>query len=159
VMEEKIRNGIVCDVDIGPAIVVIVPENDTESVAIRPVDAGFFRNVLERAIAIVAIEDVWLGVIDVGMAVGPDVLHGAAIFVVLDGEVDVVRHVKVDITIVIDIGERATGTPLSVAANRSLSSHVRKSAVSVIVVELVGSDAGYVQVGPAVVVDIGGACA
>ena len=53
VAEEKIRGGVIGHINIGPAIVVQIAENNTEPIIAGVVNAGLFGHIAEHAVAIV----------------------------------------------------------------------------------------------------------
>ena len=58
---EKVRAGIVGDVEVGPGVVVVVAPGCAQSVVVRGiVDAGFLRDLFKRAVALVVKEQVGL---------------------------------------------------------------------------------------------------
>jgi hypothetical protein len=57
VMEKKVGYGIIGDVDIRQSVVIVVPKDDTESVAVRAVNIGLFRDIGKGTIAVVVIQD------------------------------------------------------------------------------------------------------
>src|SRR5438552_2414946 len=58
IVKKKIWRRVVSHVDIGPAVAVVVAKDDTEPFAFGVVDPRFTSNILERAVTVVAIENV-----------------------------------------------------------------------------------------------------
>src|SRR5271169_6469981 len=67
--EKKIRDGIVADEEIHPAVVVDIRSDDSPGFSERGGDAGFLTDVCESAVAIVVKKIAGLGAVDVGLAV------------------------------------------------------------------------------------------
>src|SRR5262249_28128987 len=82
VVKKKIRRRIIRHVDIGPAVVIVIAENNAQSFALGTVDSRFLADIRERTIPVVAIENVGLTVINVRMAVNSRVAGVDAILVV-----------------------------------------------------------------------------
>ena len=88
------------------------------------------------------------------MAIEPDILDVAAVLVVVDGEIDVVRHVEVHVAIVVDVSKSATRTP-RFRSHPGLAGHILETGSAVVPVQRVGADAGHVDIVPAIVVIVG----
>ena len=70
---------------------------------------------------------------------------------IIEVKIDIIRDHQVEETIAIVIAKRGAGGPASVG-NAGLGGHVGESAVAVVVVKNVATEAGHVKIGPAVVV-------
>ncbi len=68
IVEEEVGFAIICDIDILPAIVVVVGDQRAETFAIGGDDAGLLGDIREAAIASVPIEPILLGAEVVGIA-------------------------------------------------------------------------------------------
>ena len=94
------------------------------------------------------------------MTVDADLLRGvAAEGVVVDPRVHVVDHEEIDVVVTIDVDERAARAEDRSAGDTSARGHVGEALTAVVVIEPVRSHARHVQIGPAIVVVVGGASA
>ena len=150
-MEKEIRHGVICDEDIGPAVAVVVAEDHSQAFAIGAIDPRRPAHIRKRAVSVVAIKNISHAIINIRMTIDARVAGVDAVFVVLDAEVDVVRHEQVHVTVVIDIAEGTTCAP-ELGAGAGLFGNIRKCSVSVVVIQLVGSNARHVKVRPPVII-------
>src|SRR5215471_18037192 len=154
-MEKKVRDGVVRNEYVGPAVVVIISEYDTEPLTIGAIDPRGAADITECAVSIVAVENVRHAVVNVRMTIDARVSGKRAEFVVVHAEVDVVRYEEVDVPVIIDVAKCATRAP-ELRSDAGFLGDVGKRTVSVVVIQLVSAEAGDVKIGPAVVVVIGG---
>ena len=123
-------------------------------------DASFVRHVLERAIALVAIERVAGAGQPARAALNGDAVELAELALAelrqrLEPHVDVVGDEQVEPAVAVVVGERRAGRPSRIA-DAGLLGHVRERPVTVVAIQLVRAVAGDVEVVPAVVVEVGG---
>src|SRR5262249_23938585 len=111
VVKEEIRRRVIGHVDIGPTVVVVISKDHAEALAVGPVNAGLAADIFECAVAVVAVKNVGLAVINIGMAIDAGVSGVNAVLVVGGAEVHVVCDVQVHVPVVIDVTKRATGAP------------------------------------------------
>ena len=109
---KEVFGGVVGDVDIGRAIVVVVSPHNAEPFASSVVNASGLRHVCERAIAVIAEERIRLRREVIGLAVSTDAfLFQPTPRVLLKAKDDVVDDVKIEVPIAIVVAKGATGAP------------------------------------------------
>src|SRR5688572_16423553 len=116
VLEEQVRRGIVRHEDIQPPVIVEIAEDDAEAVVSRINDARTPGDVREYALAIVAIQGVWLSRKRARAAERVDVHEPAAFALPAHRHVPgdkshVVRDVEVNVPVAIVVAECAAGAP------------------------------------------------
>src|SRR6185503_5450292 len=153
VVKQEIRSRVVRHKDIDPPIIVVIAEYDAKPIAGYRADPRVVADIGECPICIVAVENVRHSAIDVGMAVGTNILKELADLFVVVGEIDISGHVEVYIAIVIDISKGTTCAPKTCTSACGIR-NVGKTVLAGIVIELVGPDRGDVKIGPSIVVVI-----
>ena len=152
--------GVVGHQDVGPAVVVVVPEDDTQAAELVAVDSRRLRHVLEEAPAFVVEEEVALAKEAAGPAhhrearvetVGPRSGKGCR----LEVEVHVAGHEEVQFPVAVVVAEARARGPAAGRHPRSLAD-VLEGAVAFVVEEDVASEEGHVEIGMAVVVVVRG---
>ena len=123
-------------------------------------DASLHRNVLERAISLVAIQRIAGAAQPSRAALNRNAVELAELALAELGQgvephVDVVGHEQVEPAVAVVVGERRAGRPSRIP-NARLLRDIRKRAVAVVAIQPVRAVAGDVQVLPAVVVEVGG---
>ena len=114
-------------------------------------DARLAADIGECAVSVVAVKDVGQAVVHVGMAVGPSRSGERQYLLFFGGEIHVSRHVEIDVAVVIDISEGATGAPQS-GADAGIRSDVGEAPLAGIAVEPVEVGSRDVEIGPSIVV-------
>ena len=153
-MEQEVGRRIVRDIDVDGSVVVVVGEDDTQAFTFCCIDASFATDVCKRAVAVIAVENVSQPVVDVRMAVEPDVLNVSAILIVVDLKVHVVGHVQVHVAVVVDVPKGTTRTP-RLGTHPSLLGDIQKTYTSCVLVQRVRADTGDVYIFPSIVVVVG----
>src|SRR5689334_11827558 len=98
-MEKKVRDGVVRNEYVGPAVVVVISEYNAESFTIGAIDPRGAADIGECAVSIVPIKDVGYAVVNVRMTVDARISGKRAEFIVIHAEVDVVRYEEVDVPV------------------------------------------------------------
>src|SRR5215475_205239 len=153
-MEKKVRDGVVRNEYVGPAVVVVVSEYDAEPFTIGAIDPRSAADIIECAVSIVAVENVGHPVVNVRMTIDARISGKRTEFVVIHAEVDVVRHEEVNVPVIIDVAKCATRAP-ELRPDAGFLGDVGKRTVSIVVIQLVSAKAGDVEICPAIVVVIG----
>jgi hypothetical protein len=160
VMVEIIRDGIIGDEKIGPAVVVVIaPLNAEAIIADLIVNAGFLRDFLKRAVAAIVIEKIALAFESPGTALHLKSFVQAKFVAaggghVFDVDMDVARNKKVCVAVAIVIAPGCSGAE-SAAANARFFRDVFELAAAEIVIQNVTAIAGDEEVELAVVIVIG----
>jgi hypothetical protein len=128
-VKQEIGHQIVRHEEIDAAIVVVVAEDHAKALAVGSVDARRSRDIAERAVAIVPVQDAGGAVVDVRAAVRAHAAVAAGLAVVF--RIDVVRHEQVEAAIVVDVGERAARAE-GRSADTGGPGHVGERAVAVV---------------------------
>ncbi len=151
--------GVAGDVDIGPAVVVVVERGDGEAVvAVGVLEAAGFADVFELSPAEVVVENVRRAGQAAGTAHDGDALpHAAEASAGLGScreiEVDVVGDDEIEFAVAVVVDEGAAGAPFFAGAGDSgLLGYLFEGAVALVVEEAVFAVAGDVEVVEAVVV-------
>src|SRR5262249_18818899 len=150
--------GIVGNVNVGPAVVVVIGDAGSESVGGFGLgDASGAADVSERAVPVVTIEKV-CSAFQSGDSVedGRLLAHHGRVALVKRQSVfvgDVVTYEKVEAAIAVVVQEGGAGVPVILRFEESaLAGHVRKRAVAVVVVEHVLAIVGDEEIEVTVVV-------
>ena len=152
VPEQERLHGVVGDVHVHEPVVVEISEGDAESFADRTGNSGFLRYVGERAVAVVAIEDVGQSLEVVGVTVSAIPRLGfPTVSIGTKGPVHVARDEEVEPAVVVVVQESGAGAPLSRSHSGDFR-HVDERAVPVVTIERVSAVVGDVDVCEAVVV-------
>ncbi len=155
VMEDEVHRRVVGDVDVRPAVAVEVGHDDSQPLAEGRPDAGGGRDVRERPVAVVAIEEVSDRGVEARMTVVAPPRDGvAAEVVLLDGVVEVPRDEEIQEPVPVEVRERGGGGPAG-AGDARLRRHVGEGPVAVVAVEDVASEVRDEEVREAVVVVVG----
>ncbi len=151
--------GVAGDVDIGPAVVVVVERGDGEAVVtVGVLEAAGFADVFEFAAAEVVIKDIGCAGQAARTAHDGDALpHAAEASAGLGSccqiEVDVVGDDEIEFAVAVVVDESAAGAPLLTGAGDSgLFGYLFEGAVALVVEEAVLAVAGDVEIVEAVVV-------
>ena len=94
----------------------MVAEDNPQPLAVDRIgNPGLLGDVNEAAVALVEVQAVGQGAVDVGVAIGAQVTpRVTAELVVVPGEVNVVGHIQIKATVVVDVTPRSRGSPLFV---------------------------------------------
>ncbi len=122
-------------------------------------DAGFMRDVSERAIAVVAIKGVVERQIEIGMAVCAQTFFERAVRILVDLPVTIVDHEEIEQPVVVVVEPASADGPHLLAmcvlsGNACLGGDFGERAVAIVVKKLVARDVGEKNVGVAVIVVI-----
>src|SRR5258708_1559985 len=160
VLIESAGRGIVCDVNVRPAVVVEIGGKDTETVSAGCFeDAGFFADVGKGTVAVVVIENVF-ATVESRWTAGD---HNAFVearagfgngrgFQV---EIDVIGDEKIEVAIAIVVDKSAAGVPaLAGAGDACFFGDVGEGGVAVVVVENIFAEVGDEKIVETVVVVI-----
>src|SRR5262245_14039687 len=93
---ELVRSPVVRDVDVGPAVAVVVSDGDAEAGAVRLGDAGLRRDVDEMPAAVVSKQAGRHPMVGARTAVVAGTSRVVAQLVGGDGEIDVVRDKQIE---------------------------------------------------------------
>ena len=152
VVVEIIRAGVVGDVQIRPAVIVVVSPNHAQAVAMLGIaDARLFGNVFELAVAQVVKQEVGLALHAPGAALHQDSLEAAILLVaakdrqVVHVEVHVARDEQVNLAVAIVVGPGRAGAE-SADGDPGFVGYVLKLAVAEIVVERIAAETGDINV-------------
>src|SRR5207249_935489 len=149
VVVERAGSRVVGDVDVGAAILVVIAPHHAETIELVGIDAGLFGHVGEGSVPVVVKEDVAAS----GQASRPAESRDAAIGAVgraarlaemVDVNVEVVGHVKVEMAVVVVIAKRASQAP-AVTAHARLAGDAREGPVPVVVVQNVPASVGDLE--------------
>ena len=152
---EVIRQQIVRDVEVEPAVAVEVGREDAQPVAgSRRAQTGRDRRVLESSVAVVEQQAVRRRPVGARQAVVHLSPFGQAGLVRGQGEVEVVHDEQVEIEVAVVVGGRRRDAPARVAGAARLGP-VAERAVALVAPELVPAQVQDVEVHPAVVVEVG----
>ena len=151
--EEEVRRGVVRHIDLRGAVPREVGDDDAEPL---PLLASGHRGGAEPAVAEVLEEGVRGAGVLLRMAVGEQVAHRAhAVPVAVEGEVEVVGRVDVQVAVPLGVEERGARRPPPVARPRGPRS-LAEGPVAEVAVEALGAEVGQQQVGVPVVVEVPG---
>src|SRR6266851_4921723 len=148
---------IVGDVEIEATVQVVVQPHDAEAVVGVGINIQFFAHVGEGAVAIVVIQAVASAL----QSAWPAGDWNSAILTkrplpkfrqVIEIEVHVVRHVKIEIAVVVVIAESGAGPPMPQIADTRFSRYICECAVVVVVIQHGAIEISYIEIFPAVVV-------
>jgi hypothetical protein len=157
VMVKIIRAGVIRDVEIGPAVVVIVAPDDAETVVgVGVVHAGFLRDFFKCSVATIVIEQVGFSEHAPGTALHDDAAEFATAERSDVGEVDVnvPGDKNIDEAVPIIIRPCSAGHETA-AAHSGFVGDIFKSAITAVAVESIAAVAGDEYVGQSIVVKIG----
>src|SRR5262245_29653398 len=159
---ERARVRIVRHVQIDPPVIVEVERADAEAVGARGLrDPGFFRDVLEHAVSLVAIHDVFAAVQSRRSACDRHPLVTAQARVGhwrgLEVEVDVVGGEEIEQAVAIDVEERAAGAPARRRQQAGAGGDILERTVAAVVEQAILPPERDVEIVVAVVVVVAGA--
>ncbi len=128
----EVRCHVVGNIEIRPAIIVRVTEDDTQAVTGGSAKTRLFCGVAKGSTSVVREETVGEPPIDVGVAVGAQTsLLDATQHIVVIVEIDIVRDIEIQVTIQIHIGKGGRRSPTRVS-HACLFGRITKGAVAVI---------------------------
>src|SRR5439155_7651516 len=152
VVEKVWLHAVVGDEDVHKPVVVIVGECHAQSAPLLDGDAGLLDDVLEGAIAAIAIKKICRGRKFGGRAIGsPSPAASLAMFGV---PFHVAGHKKIEMAVVIVVEEARGNRPAS-SCNACFCGYVRERSVAIVVVQNIFSVVGYEKIGKTVVVIVG----
>ena len=131
---QLVRRAVVGDVDVEPAVAVVVAHRDAEPRAVRLRDAGRGGAVDEASTAVVAKQPGGHGAIRARAAVVARARRVVALLVGRRREVDVVRDEEIERAVAVVVEERGAGAPSGIREARLLRD-VGERAVAVVVKE------------------------
>src|SRR6266404_3196815 len=106
VVVEIVGTGIICHIEIEPAVIVIIPPNSAQPVVLCGIaNAGLFGNVFKRSIAAIMEQEVGLALHSPGSALHQKTLVAAIVLVAarfrefVDVHVNIARYEQIDKTI------------------------------------------------------------
>ena len=155
VLVEPVRLGVVGDEQIEPAVAVVIEQRDAERLRGRVVETGLLRRVLEPAIAEVAIERRALTFVRLGRAVRLRLAVERAVQVFLDRPVDVVGDEQIEAAVAVVVEPRGAGREPGVADTGRVGD-VGEAQAAKVAEQAILAERGDVEIGPAVVVVVGG---
>ena len=148
---ELVGRGVVGDVEVGPAVAVVIARRDPEPGAVGLADAGRLRGVREAAAAVVPIERRGHRLVGARAAVVARPHRVLADLVGGEREIEVMRDEEIEMAVAIVVDERGARAPQRIGEAR-LRRDVGERAVAAIVEERRGAEPGDEQVEEAVVV-------
>ena len=148
-MKEKLLHSVVSDVDVGETIVVAIRERHPQSSSFFRRDPGALADILECAVAAVAIKNVGCSRELFRRTVGMPL--AAAALAVFRIPFHVAGDKQIQLAVVVIIKETRRNRPASSTDTR-LRGHVSKAAIPVVMVKNVLSIAGDVEVGIAIII-------
>ena len=152
VVVQKALHRVIGHIDVDEAVAVVVAERHAEALAWRRRDAGLRRDVGERAVAVVAVQEVRRGIEIVRVTVGAVAwLVLAAMAVLLEAPLQIAGHEQIEAAVVVVVEEPGAGAP-SVSRDPCTGRDVGERAVSLVAIEPVAAIAGDVEIREAVVV-------
>ena len=167
VVEQEVADVVVGDVEVGPAVEVVVGEGGPQPLAPGLQHPRGFGDVGEPAAALVAVEDVGLRRVEGRMRIagnfslvltGNRDVGGGLLHRVFRVVVDVVGDVEIDEAVAVEVPESAAGAPAA-GADPGRFGDPGEAVAADVLEKRVGPVVGDVQVRVAVVVDVGGAAA
>ena len=108
---ELVRRGVVGDVEIEPAVAVVVAGRDAEAGAVGLADAGRLGHVGEPAVALVAVQPIGHRTVGARAAVVARADRVVAQLVGGDREVDVVGDEEIELAVAVVVDEGGAGAP------------------------------------------------
>ena len=149
-------SGVIGDVDVLEAVVVVVQEEDAEAIVrLAAADARSDRDVLEGAVPVVAVEQVRAPGIASGSASHPQTGKEALGGVVLRRELHVAGYVEIQEPVAIVVPEGGAGGPAAPRDSR-FPRDLHEGPIPLVSEEEVSGVAGDEQIPVSVVVDVGG---
>src|SRR5207248_3753311 len=116
---------VIGDIQIGPAVVIVVAPNRTEPVAMPGIiHPGLLGDFLERAVAPVVIKQVAFSFHAPGAALDKNLLVAAELFVAAEGrelihvQLDVTRDKQINVTVAVVVGPGRAGHEAAAAQDR-----------------------------------------
>ena len=161
VVVEVIRAGIVGDIQVGPAVVVVIaPDHAQAVVFVGVVDAGFLGNFFKRAIAAIVKQQVGFAQHAPRAALHRDSLEAAVllIFAEVGQFVHVEMHVAGDEQVHMAVAVVVAPGRAGAESSRHHSCLIRdifKLAVAQVVIQRIAAIASYVDIGQTIVVIVG----
>ena len=160
ILIQRARSGIVGHINIRPAIIIKIRRQHAQS--IRSVGRQYprrFRNILERSVAIVVVQNIFPAIQSRRPArhqqplviARPRLRHRRGRQI----EIDIIRHEKIQPPVAIVIHERApTVPPLARSRHARFFAHIRKSSIAIIVIQQIFPEICHEQIVKSVVVVI-----
>src|SRR5713226_8642701 len=149
VVEEELLHAVVGDEDVREAVVVIVGEGHAKSAALLGGDAGFLANVLESAVAAIAIEKVSRWGKFARRAIGsPGPTAGLAVPGV---PFHVTGHKEIEMAVIVEVEKTGRDGPAAARDSR-FGGDIREGSVAVVVIQDVLSVARDEEIGIAIIV-------
>src|SRR6185312_10603179 len=153
IVKQLLRDRIVRDQNIGPAVLIVIVHRNAEALAWKFRETTLFANVAELPVSFVVIKNVGDRRKLIGMAIRAIArLPVAAVNVAeIPSEISGNNQIQPSVAIVID-EHRARGP--SAARDASFVRDIGERPVAVIVIQNIAANSCYVKIGPAVVVVI-----
>jgi hypothetical protein len=153
-VKQKVGHAVVRHEDIRPPIVIVITDGHAQAVAEVLVQSGLRAHVRERALPVVAIEDVGDGWIDERVAVHANAPLGIpAEAIVRLRRIEIVGHEQVEVAVAVDVEERAARAPTR-EPDTGRASDIGEHTIAAVSVQDIRTVVGDVQVDSPIVVDI-----